>query len=129
MKFTPKHYASALFSALNETEAKFHDKVLDNFVEILRASGDLSKFPEIEAELNLLTLKQKGILPVNVTTARSIDNPGVLKDLNNIVAGKTEVKNQVDNSILGGVVIRSEDILFDSSIKTQLNNLNQSLKS
>ncbi len=129
MKFTPKHYASALFSALNETEAKSHDKVLDNFVEILRANGDLSKFPEIESELNLLTLKQRGILPVNVTTARSIDNPGVLKDLNNIVAGKTEVKNQVDNSILGGVVIRSEDILFDSSIKTQLNNLNQSLKS
>ncbi len=129
MKLTPQHYANALFSALGETDAKSHDKVLDNFVNILRANGDINKYEEIEKEFNLLLLKEKGIKPVNITTARNISSPEVLKDLNNIVIGKTEIKNQVDNGIIGGLIIRSEDILFDSSLQTQLNHLNQSLKS
>ena len=45
------------------------------------------------------------------------------------ITEKTEIKTRVDESIIGGVVVRVDDTLIDASVRTQLNNLNNNLKS
>jgi F-type H+-transporting ATPase subunit delta len=129
MKITPSQYAQALLEAVSETNPKDHDKVLDKFVLILKQNGDLGKFDEIEKEYNRLRLKQQGISEAEVTFARDLEmNHSLLNELNKVVSGKTEFKKKVDENLIGGLVIRVNDTLLDASVRTQLSNLNRSLK-
>jgi F-type H+-transporting ATPase subunit delta len=134
-KLTSNQYATALFEAVTETDPKDHDKVLDNFVKILAQNGDLGKYDEIDAEFRKLKLESQGIREAEVTIAKETElNHTIIKQLNDVVQAsglltKLEVKTKVDQSIIGGVVVRVDDTLIDASVKTQLNNLNQTLKS
>ena len=130
MKLTPQQYAQALMEAISETNPKDHDKVLENFVRILAQNGDLGKHEEIEREFRKLKLSGEGIKEAEVTLAKEIEiNHAIINELNQAVGGKLEIKKKVDESLIGGMVVRVDDTLIDASIKTQLNKLNQSLKS
>ncbi len=129
MKFTPKQYAQALYDAIHETGAKDHDLVLDNFVKILAQNGDLGRYAEIENDYHLLEMESKGIKQADVTVARDMEmNSGLLDQLNKIIGGKADIKKKVDDGLVGGVVIKIDDTLIDASIKTQLKNINNTLK-
>lgn len=129
MKFTSKQYAQALYDAVHETAPKDQEKVLDNFVKVLAENGDLAKHPEIEKAYLILDMKGKGISQADVTVAKDMEmNSALVNQLNEIIGNKVEIKKKVEEGIVGGVVIRVEDTLIDASIKTQLNNLNKSLK-
>ncbi len=129
MKLTSHQYAQALYDAVSQTDGKDHDKVLDNFVKILAQNGDLAKHSEIESAYKILDMKSKGIMQAEVTVAREMEiNSGILDELNKIAKNKLEITKKVDAGIVGGLVMRVEDILLDASVKTQLNNLNNQLK-
>jgi F-type H+-transporting ATPase subunit delta len=129
MKLTSQQYAQALFEAIAETAPHDHDKVLDNFVKILAQNGDLGKYEEIDTEFRKLKLLSQGIKEAEVTIAKEVEaNSALIHKLNEIVGSKVEIKQKVDESIIGGVVIRVDDTLIDASVKTQLNNLNSELK-
>jgi F-type H+-transporting ATPase subunit delta len=130
MKISPQQYAQALLEAVSETSAKDHDIVLDRFVMVLKQNGDLEKYSEIEAEYKKLRLQNQGIKQAEVTFARDIElNQGLLNELNKIVSGKAEFKKKIDDNLIGGLVVKVDDTLLDASVKTQLENLNQQLKS
>ena len=129
MKFISQQYAQALYDAVHETNPKDHDVVLDNFVKILARNGDLGKHAEIEKEYKLLEMKEKGISEATVTVAKDVEiNSTIIAELNKVVGNKVEIKKQVDQGIIGGVVVRVDDTLINASVKTQLENLNQRLK-
>ncbi len=127
MKLSPKQYAQALFEAASETAPKDYDVILERFVKVLVENGDLGKFSEIEAEYKNLEQKQSGVTQGNATFAME-HNVKVLNELNKVVLSKTEYKTQIDEGLVGGVVIRADDTLIDASVKTLLNNLNMDLK-
>jgi F-type H+-transporting ATPase subunit delta len=127
MKLSPKQYAQALFEAASETAPKDYDIILERFVKVLVENGDLGKFSEIEAEYKNLEQKQSGVTQGNATFAME-HNVKVLNELNKVVLSKTEYKTQIDEGLVGGVVIRADDTLIDASVKTLLNNLNMDLK-
>ena len=130
MKISSKQYAQALMEAVSETAPKDHDKVLDNFVHVLAQNGDLGKYDEIDTEFRKLKMESQGIKEAEVTVARDVDvNHQIIQELNKVVQGKIEIKKKVDESIIGGVVVRVDDTLIDASVKTQLNCLNQELQS
>jgi F-type H+-transporting ATPase subunit delta len=68
----------------------------------------------------------KGIKVVEMTTAVSISDEvkqAIVKELQNInmLEGKTiELREKVDASIIGGIVLQVDDKLFDASIKHDL---------
>ena len=129
MKLSSQQYAQALYDAANQTAPHDHDKVMDKFVQILAQNGDLNKHSEIEEEYKKLDMRAKGIKEAEVTVAREMEvNSNLMHQLNEIVGSKVEIKKKVDEGIVGGVVVRVDDTLIDASLKTQLNNLNQSLK-
>ncbi len=130
MKISPQQYAQSLFDAISETNPKDHDLIMDNFVKILAKNGDLDKYPEIEKEFRSLQLKDKGIKEAEITLARPHEvSHEIVQELNKIIGNKVEVKTKIDENLIGGVVVRVDDQLIDASVKKQLENLNQSLKS
>ena len=130
MKLTSQQYAQALYDAVHETAPKDHDLVMDRFVQILAQNGDLNKHSEIEAEYKKLESQAKGFRQAEVTVAREAElNHAIVDELNKIAGSKLEIKQKVDAGIVGGIIMKVDDTLLDASVKTQLNNLNQSLKS
>ncbi len=123
-----QEYAQALFEAVFEVRPQDQDKVLDNFVKILAANGDLKMLDEIEAEYHRLEMKSKGIKEVQITTAREMkSDKAILQELNQIVGEKAEVKRNVDAGLVGGVVVRVDDTLIDASVKQRLDSLKKSI--
>lgn len=130
MKLTPSQYAQALYDAIQQTNPKDHETVLDNFVKVLAQNGDLAKHAEIEQEYQTLDLRGQGIKQASFVTAREMEvNKPILDHLNKIVGSKTNVNKKVDDQLVGGVLVKVEDTLIDASIKSQLANLNRELKS
>ncbi len=129
MKFTIKQYAESLVSVLETTAPKQQDLVIDNFIRVLKANGDLAAYEKIITEVENIFGTKDETSQVTVTTAGDTNiAPSLLKELNEYSKGKTEVTKVKDDEIVGGVVIRIDDTLIDASLKTQLENLEEDLK-
>ncbi len=130
MKFSAKQYATALIDSLSTTDPKDEGKVLDNFVKVLAENNDLRLFDEIEQEFHKLDLTKQGIRQVEIKSAHPLNKENekaILEELNKIVKGKIELKKEVDERLIGGVVIRMEDQVIDASVKNQLEQLKDNL--
>ncbi len=128
MKFSKQQYAQALHESLQDTNPKSHDKVIDNFVQTLKANGDLSSYEDIINEYERYDKQQRGVTEVEITTASASVNKTLLNDLNRLVGKNAEVTHKTDDKIIGGVVLRIDDALIDGSIKNHLYNLEKTLK-
>ena len=131
MKFSAKQYATALFDALAGTATKDHDKVLDNFVNVLAIHNDLKLFDNIAEEFHKMELEAKGQKSVDVTSAKPLDRESekqLVKELNELLNTKVELKKKVDAGLVGGVVIQMEDTVIDASVKRTLENLKGKLE-
>lgn len=115
-------------------EKLFKDKVQPifyNFVAILVEKSRIDLFFEIKNEFVEIYNKNNNIIKAQVTTAVEIDE--ALKEQ---VLGKIKAKTNsdvllecmVDPSILGGIIIKYDNTLIDSSVKTRLLNLNSNIK-
>lgn len=122
-----KEYAEALFQAVSETKPLEHDKIIDRLVEVMAANGDLAKMDEIEEQFKKLERESKGITEVEITTASDVKSKELLTTLNNIVGNHIEVKQKIDDGLIGGVVVRAGDTLIDASVKNSLNNLKNTI--
>lgn len=128
MKFKPQQYAQALYEALQDTQAKDHDTVIENFIQVLKAKGDLSQYEKIISEYEIYEKQQKGITDVEVTTATEVKmNKTLIDDLNKLVGKDIELKHKIDSNLIGGVVIKAGDTLIDGSVKNQLEQLQKNL--
>lgn len=130
MKLTSQQYAQALYEAVQQTHPKDHETVLENFAKVLAQNGDLGKYEEISEVYKILEMKAKGITQASVTVAREMEiNRGILDELNKIAGDKLDIKQKVDEGLVGGMVVRVDETLIDASVKRQLSNLKQQLKS
>lgn len=129
MKFTAKQYAQSLYEVMEHTSPNQQDRVIDNFIDILRSNNDLEAYEKIIAEYEKLVDVQAKTSQVEVTTATDANiTPSLLKELNQFTKEKVELTQVTDEQILGGVVIRVDDTLIDASLKNQLDNLEANLK-
>lgn len=130
MKFTAKQYAQALADSLSETNPKDQDKVLDNFVKILAENNDVRLFEKITEEFHSLELARQGIMQAHVKSAHPLskDNEkAIMEELNKVAKKKIELKTEVDEKLIGGVVIQMDDQMLDLSTKAQLEQLKNNL--
>jgi len=128
MKITARHYATALYETLLEAPSADHDRILDNFVQILGGNGQLSQFEKIEKFFFDVERKEKGIKEVDVAFAREgHDERKILPELYALLGKNLNVKERIDKSLLGGVLVQTEDKRIDASVKKQLVRLKESL--
>lgn len=130
MKLTARQYAKTLFEVLQDTAAKDHDTVLDNFSQTLAQNGHLKMFDDIALEYEKLEKESRGVKIANVTSASPLTpatEKEIVSKLNELVNGKVELRKQIDEKILGGVVIRLDDQLIDASVKHSLEELKKDL--
>ena len=81
---------------------------------------------EFIAKLNVI----RGIVPMTLTSAVKLDDSvraTILEKLNKHIEGSIELTEKVDESLIGGFVVRMGDTRIDASIAHQLNEMKQRL--
>lgn len=101
-----------------------------NFIRVLRANGRLALLPEIAAQFELLKAEVEGRVDAEVTSAFALTP----EQIQSITAGlkrklgrDVSVVGKVDESLVGGMVIRAGDLVIDGSVHGQLRALTSHL--
>lgn len=103
-----------------------------NFIVLLAENQRLALLPEIALQFEQLKAAQEKSVDVDLTTAYALDDAQQQKlaqALSTKLGREVKLTSQVDKSILGGVVIRSNDLVIDGSVRARLAKLAEAMNS
>lgn len=114
---------------LEKLRGKMSDRLL-NALQVLNNKGRITLLPQVCEEYRLGLEKRRGEVDVHVTTAYPV--PKRLRSrLETVLASlsgrRTRIIEQVDESMLGGMVVQIEDGKFDVTVSRQLKQLHDDL--
>jgi len=107
------------------------DKVMGNFLNLLVQKKRAELLPEIAEAFQSMVDGAKNISHGNVISAVELDDAlkaNVQKVLEKLTGKKVKLTTSVDPAIIGGIIAKVGDLVFDGSIRTQLAGLKDSIK-
>ena len=125
-KRSNKQIAAALYEITRGLKGEKLTKALNSFVAFLARAHKVKQAGRIISEFISYSKKQDGVVAIEITTARNLDD-GTIKQIKKCFGTNVEEKIKTDEDILGGIKIKTEDKILDASLKTQLNNLKNTL--
>lgn len=102
-----------------------------NFLRVLAKHDRLELLPLIRQEAQVQYEKSTGQQRVLVKSARPLTDDGrsrVAAQLKDKFGFEPIIQEQVDESLLGGIVIQVGDTVYDSSLRTRMKQLRESLR-
>ncbi len=131
MRIKARQYAQALLEALKDKNEKGAKSAIDNFIKLLAQNNDLKLADEICVQTEKIFNEEKGISEAEVISAGKLGS-GALKSVKDDIqdesgARKINLKNIVDKSILGGMIVKYGDKVLDSSLRMRLGELRKQL--
>lgn len=125
---TSQQKAQALISVVEEEI----DDAGKNFVSLLAENRRLALLPEISAQFEQLKANQQQCIDIDVTTAFDLDEQQQQKlaqALGKKLGREVSLSSTVDKSILGGVVVRTKDLVIDGSVRARIAKLAEAMNS
>lgn len=116
-----------LSSLLDKTKPS---KTTANFLRVLLKNGRLTEISEINERFGAVLEERSGYVAAQVTSARELSEQQkneLKSNLEKLTGKKVQLKFGIDKDIIGGVVTRVGSIVYDGSVKTQLENLKAEL--
>lgn len=101
-----------------------------NFILILIDNYRMGYFEEIRAAFYQFLNERLGVVRVDVTSALEVDGQTqarLVAQLEKLTSRKVQLKFQSDPSLIGGMVARIGDTIYDGSVRQQLNSLKNRL--
>jgi F-type H+-transporting ATPase subunit delta len=105
-------------------------KTTSNFLRVLLRNGRLSDLTGINDRFAIVLEERSGSVVANVSSARELSDSqrNELKaNLEKLTGKQIKLDFNVDPNLIGGVVTRIGSTIYDSSVKTQLENLKEEL--
>ena len=106
------------------------DKLCMNGVKLLIDKGHAPLLIDLNDQFQKLVKKELGLIEVEVTSAVELPEEArakIRKRIEDATSKKVEITETVDESIIGGLVLRFGDIIVDSSLKSRLEQLRSRL--
>lgn len=103
-----------------------------NFVHLLAENKRLSLLPEISVLFEELKAQQESTVQVVVETAFELSQEqkdALIKSLQTKLGRSVTMETVLDKSLLGGVVIRADDLVIDASVRGRIAKLAEALHS
>jgi F-type H+-transporting ATPase subunit delta len=132
--------AAVLSSAMVSTEEKVSllEKAIAHsasplfwsFIKIVAKRNRLDILFPIFVQIQALLDELHHRVPVLITTATEVDGEflsSLSEKLRSVVGGEPVIKNVVDPAVIGGILVRVGDTVYDASILTQLKNVRQQM--
>ena len=108
---------------------QFEDVTM-SFVELITKNGREALLPAIAEEFEAQVKAHKGIVPMTLVSATPLEQAtkdAILAKVQGSVSGTLEVKEVIDETLIGGFVVKMGDTQIDASVSSQFNNLKQRL--
>ena len=105
-------------------------KTTSNFLRILLKNGRLTDLPVVNERFEAVLEERGGVVSGEVISAHGLDEAARRELMTNLekLTGKTvKLAFEIDKDIIGGVVTRVGSTVYDTSVRTQLENLREEL--
>ena len=102
--------------------------IFKNFLKTLAKRGRGELLRDVRRRCRQIDAERKGRVAVRVATAAPLSEEAkasLAAKLRKLVGGEPELVAVVDPELIGGVIVRVGDKVYDASIATQLNNARQ----
>lgn len=99
--------------------------VIEATLELLRENGQIGRWRELEQAIHQVWKEQFGASQVTITSAHAL-NADAAQRLQKIARG-ADIHQQIDESLIGGAVLRVDDKRIDGSVAGALKQLKFSL--
>jgi len=106
------------------------EKSTQDFLAMITKNGREAMLGDIAEAFEAQVKEHRGIVPMTLTSAVPLDantRDAIIAKVQSSVEGKLEVEEKIDESLIGGFVVRMGDQRIDASVASQLNNLKQRL--
>lgn len=131
MKISSRQYALSLYESVKDKSDMHIKQTIKEFAAILFKNRDIKIADDIIKNFIKICDDKDGLVNARVVVAEKLDTAmaGLLE--NYIVkiaqAKKVNIIEEIDKSILGGVVINYGDNVLDGSLRTKLNELKKTM--
>ncbi len=102
------------------------DELGRNFIRLLADNDRLAYLPEIAMEFEHLRAEAEKIVDVDVTSAIALDEPQQQKiaaAMRERLGRNVRLHCEIDETLLGGAVVRAGDLVIDGSLRGRLDRL------
>lgn len=126
-KLSAKKIAIALYEETHGKTAADAEKIIRGLVKFLARKNAFRLADKIVAEYGKYHDKMNGVARLDVKSARALT--GEMKKTieawaeKNLGAKKVVLNESVDAELLGGIVLRHDDLLLDASVKNTINKM------
>lgn len=106
------------------------DRLSSMFIDLIAKNRREYMLEDIAASFDAQLKAHKGIVPVTLISAKALNaktKDMIMEKISASVKGKLEVNEEIDESLIGGFIVRMDDKQIDASIATQFKNLKQRL--
>ncbi len=127
----PKISKQQLVALLAEIARGQIDQEAENFFKLLAENGRLDLLPFIQTMYENCRTQDEGYIDVGVAVAYAYTDEAWLQFVQGLectLSKKPRVKVSVDKSLIGGVLIKVGDKVFDGTIKGRLQQMHKTLK-
>jgi F-type H+-transporting ATPase subunit delta len=117
-----------LLGGLSKQAAGEHGR---NFLRALAENRRLALLPEIAAQFEAYRAETEGVVDVEVIAAREIAAPQKKRleaALAKRLGREVRMHTSIDESLLGGAIVRAGDLVIDGSLKGRLERLGSALQ-
>ena len=101
-----------------------------NFIKLLLEYGRVAVLPEIAEHFEILKANVENTVDVVVTSATALSDDqrqAITKALTARLGRDVRLQTEIDESLIGGAVIRAGDIVIDGSLRARLDGLTNAL--
>jgi len=119
-----------LVELLNDVSKGAAGKEGRNFLLALAENRRLALLPEIAAQFEVLRAETENVVDVEVISAREIAAPQEKKlaaALEKRLGREVRMHTRIDESLIGGAIVRAGDLVIDGSLKGRLERLGSAL--
>jgi F-type H+-transporting ATPase subunit delta len=119
----PKLDAAALTDFVLGVSGDSLNETGSNLVKVLADARRLAILPEINNLFEQLKAEAEGVIEVTVTSAYELaadQQAAISEAMAKRLGRKVEITSDIDDSLIGGVVIRAGDSVIDASVKGRL---------
>lgn len=129
-KIKEKQYAELLYEITDNISGEALKKVLKKFIVLLAKKRDLKRINRIIDKFSETYNNWKNLEEVQIITSKKISEKTlaeIKRWLEKQLSRKIKLEEKIDETLLGGLIVKYQDTVLDMSLKNNLNNLKISL--
>lgn len=125
-KLTPRQYGKILYELTKDLSKKDLEKAVKDFFDFVVRDQAVKKIDAIVEEYTVYARKQEGEEDVTVVSAFPLTQD-IIKEIKNKFGEKININHEEDSTLLGGLIIKTEDKIFDASLRGQLQKMREQI--